>query len=102
MVGLKEQSRPFGLQGSRQVLCYHDADLNAQVAVEGEHEINFNDGEVIWGRFISLVELEDMMSKEEFVPGGLKAWQETVDRGFHTKVVKLEKHSSLTRLKFLR
>ncbi|EKX30926.1 hypothetical protein GUITHDRAFT_149609 [Guillardia theta CCMP2712] len=56
-----------------------------EVAVEGEHEIKFNDGEVIWGRFMSLVELEDMMSKEEFVPGGLKAWQETVDRGFHTK-----------------
>eukprot|EP00960_Hanusia_phi_P024442 719722-Hanusia_phi.AAC.1 len=52
---------------------------------EGEDEIKFNDGEVIWGKFMSLVELEEMIQKENFVPGGLKAWQETVERGFHDK-----------------
>jgi isopentenyldiphosphate isomerase len=51
-------------------------------------KIVHDDGEVVWGKFISLSELEAMMQREKFVPGGLKAWQETVDRSLHTQYLK--------------
>jgi len=35
-----------------------------------------------------LSELDAMMEREQFVPGGLKAWQETVDRSLHTTYLK--------------
>jgi hypothetical protein len=40
------------------------------------------------GKFMFLSELDAMMEREQFVPGGLKAWQETVDRSLHTTYLK--------------
>eukprot|EP00961_Rhodomonas_salina_P021149 284805-Rhodomonas_salina.2 len=44
--------------------------------------------QVVWGKFMPLAELEAMMAKESFVPGGKKAWEETVKRDLHTKYLK--------------
>jgi len=57
--------------------------------VEAEDaDVSYNDGEVVWGKFMPLAELEAMMAKESFVPGGKKAWEETVKRDLHTKYLK--------------
>lgn len=59
-----------------------------RVCVPEGVKIVHDDGEVVWGKFVSLSELEVMMQREKFVPGGLKAWQETVNRSFHTRYLK--------------
>mmetsp|Transcript_10047 Transcript_10047/g.15721 ORF Transcript_10047/g.15721 Transcript_10047/m.15721 type:complete len:234 (+) Transcript_10047:1-702(+) len=53
--------------------------------VAEDSDISHNDGEVVWGQFISLSELHNMMQSEDFVPGGLKAWAETCSRNLHHK-----------------
>jgi hypothetical protein len=56
-----------------------------RVCVRGDGDVEHDDGEVVWGKFVSLHELEERMKRDQFVPGGLKAWQETVARGLHTQ-----------------
>ena len=56
-----------------------------RVCVHGDNDVVHNDGEVVWGKFMGLAELSNRMERDPFVPGGLKAWRETVARGIHTK-----------------
>ena len=51
--------------------------------------VEHDDGEVVWGRFMSLQELDGMIREgKPFVPGGLKAWQETQARAIPNKYLK--------------
>ena len=40
------------------------------------------------GKFMWLDELRERMGQDQFVPGGLKAWQEVVDRNIHLQHLK--------------
>ena len=56
------------------VSCY-------RVTVEQTDCVRHNDGEVVWGQWMPVPELIEMLQKESFVPGGLAMWLETLRRG---------------------
>ena len=60
-----------------------------RVCIASDAVIEHDDGEVVWGRFMSLQELDGMMREgKPFVPGGLKAWQEAQARAIPNKYLK--------------
>ena len=58
------------------------AEASRALQVTSDEQVRFQDGEVVWGAFHTLAELRAAMAREEFVPGGLKAWAETERAGF--------------------
>jgi len=44
-------------------------------------ELKHQDGEVVWGDWMAPNQLAKMIAAEEFVPGGLAMWEETLRRG---------------------
>jgi len=52
-----------------------------QVVMHKPQTIRHDDGEVVWGQWMNITDLEKMIEKEEFVPGGLCMWNEALRRG---------------------
>eukprot|EP00240_Pyramimonas_obovata_P005332 CAMPEP_0118924278 /NCGR_PEP_ID=MMETSP1169-20130426/2488_1 /TAXON_ID=36882 /ORGANISM="Pyramimonas obovata, Strain CCMP722" /LENGTH=412 /DNA_ID=CAMNT_0006865375 /DNA_START=115 /DNA_END=1353 /DNA_ORIENTATION=+ len=53
------------------VSCY-------RVVMHKPETIRHDDGEVVWGQWMSVEDLKEMIEDKQFVPGGLAMWKETV------------------------
>lgn len=70
---------------SRKIRCFVDM---YRVEYSEGNAIRHDDGEVVWGKFMSLDELQAMMENETFVPGGLACWRALCEQGFDKTFLK--------------
>jgi len=70
---------------SQKIRCFVDM---YRVEFGESDAIRHDDGEVVWGQFMSLEELHAMMDKEKFVPGGLACWRALCEQGFDRAFLK--------------